>query len=228
LVDFGEQVDALAESLMVSLKSISAGKLTPLPSGGDKRSVAFKSAYVSRAMQLVHLGQRSANQVNSLINAWVLDADFAAPEREVVGMRVLVTKDQLSELQGTLQAILDAGEGPARHDPNELFRQLQFAAALLARDPDNVGRAVEVERFADVGHMGEWLDDLPKRSPLMNITRDDWASLGVSRQREVLDVIQEKILLYQLIHDDTDRWVALGSGRIKGDAVTTIQLDDLP
>jgi serine/threonine-protein kinase PpkA len=62
----------------------------------------------------------------------------------------------------------------------------------------------------------------------MQITEDDWLSWSISQQREFLDEVEEKIVLYRELHDDTDRWVALDEGRVQGDAVTSIPLDVLP
>jgi serine/threonine-protein kinase PpkA len=62
----------------------------------------------------------------------------------------------------------------------------------------------------------------------MNITEARWLRKSHSQQQEVLDAIEEKIVLYQKIHDDTDRWNRLDGRVAKGDAVTTIPLEALP
>lgn len=109
----------------------------------------------------------------------------------------------------------------------DFFAQLRGAAAALARDPDKVS-SLEVRRLADVGLVGEWLDDLPYTSQVMNLTESRWLSRSYAEQQEVLDVIEEKIRLYRRIHDDTDRWIDLSGRPSKGESVTTIPLDALP
>jgi len=69
---------------------------------------------------------------------------------------------------------------------------------------------------------------LPYKSQIMNITESRWLNRSYAEQQEALDVIEEKILLYRKIHDDTDRWIPLGEGGAMGEAVTTVPLDALP
>ena len=97
----------------------------------------------------------------------------------------------------------------------------------MARDPDNLNQ-IRVRRLADVGLIGEWLDDLPEKSVLMNLTESDWLKASYSWQRETLDSIEEKIRLYQEIHDEPARWVSIDDTQTKGEAVTTVPLDILP
>jgi serine/threonine-protein kinase PpkA len=109
----------------------------------------------------------------------------------------------------------------------DFFLQLRGAAATLARSPEQV-TPPQVQRLADVGLVGEWLDDLPYTSQIMNLTESRWLRLSYAQQQEVLDVIEEKIRLYQRIHDDSDRWIDLDGRATKGEAVTTVPLDALP
>ena len=62
----------------------------------------------------------------------------------------------------------------------------------------------------------------------MKLTEADWVNRNYAWQQEKLDAIEEKILLYKEIHDDTDRWVDLDQTHSKGEMVTTIPLDVLP
>jgi serine/threonine-protein kinase PpkA len=111
--------------------------------------------------------------------------------------------------------------------PKDFFGQLRGAAAALARSPDQVSQ-VQVGRLADVGVIGQWLDDLPYTSQIMNLTEARWLSRSYAEQQEVLDAIEEKIRLYRRIHDETDRWVTLSPEAPKGETVTTVPLDALP
>ena len=76
--------------------------------------------------------------------------------------------------------------------------------------------------------MGEYLDDLPYQSKIMEISEDDWLRFSYGQQREFLDEIEAKILLYEDYHDDVGLWVSLDGDRVKGDAVYPILLDALP
>jgi serine/threonine-protein kinase PpkA len=223
---FGDQVDALADALLKQLEGIRSGKLIEVPDGPKATEVERKTALVGRAMQLAYLGRERGSQAPRLIQAWVSDRDLVDPAQKTLEVRVLITKNQLSDLQETLEAIFKAGEGTFM-SPKDFFGQLRGAAAALARNPEQVSQ-VQVGRLADVGVIGQWLDGLPYTSQIMNLTEARWLSRSYAEQQEVLDAIEEKIRLYRRIHDETDRWVTLAPEAPKGETVTTVPLDALP
>jgi serine/threonine-protein kinase PpkA len=223
---FGDQVDALAGSLVSQLESARAGRIIEVPEGPQVSELERKTALVGRAMQLAYLGRVMGSEAPRLIDAWVADRDFANQVRKTLEVRVLITKNQLSDLQETLQAILAAGQRTFMSE-KDFFAQLRSAAVTLARDPNSVNQ-VQVTRLVDVGLVGEWLSDLPYKSQVMNITESRWLQRSYAEQQEVLDAIEEKILLYREIHDDADRWISLDEERSLSEAVTTIPLDALP
>ncbi|MCF8002681.1 MAG: VWA domain-containing protein [Chromatiaceae bacterium] len=223
---FGEQVDTLADALLAQIEGVRSGRAIEIPANEDASEVERKTALVGRAMQLAYLGRETGSRAPRLIDAWVSDRDIADPTTKSLEVRVLITKNQISNLQETLQAIFEAGEQTTM-SAKDFFAQLRGAAAALARDPDKVS-TTQVRRLADVGLVGEWLDDLPYTSQVMNLTESRWLSRSYAQQQEVLDVIEEKILLYRRIHDDTDRWIDLSGRATKGEAVTTMPLDALP
>jgi serine/threonine-protein kinase PpkA len=223
---FGAQVDALADALLEQSKGVRAGRMIQVPSAADATELERKTALVGRAMQLAYLGRETGSRAPRLIDAWVSEGDIADPAIKTLEVRVLITKNQLSNLQETLEAIFEAGERTTM-SAKDFFAQLRGAAAALARDPDKIS-APQVRRLADVGLVGEWLDDLPYTSQVMNLTEARWLSRSYAQQQEVLDVIEEKIRLYRRIHDDTDRWIDLSGRASKGESVTTIPLDALP
>jgi serine/threonine-protein kinase PpkA len=223
---FGTQVDALTDALLKHLEAIRSGQLIQVPQGPQTTEVERKTALVGRAMQLAYLGREQGSRAPRLIDAWVSDRDLSDPAQKTLEVRVLLTKNQLSDLQETLEAIFKAGEGTFMA-PKDFFGQLRGAAAALARSPDQVSQ-VQVGRLGDLGQVGAWLDDLPYTSQIMNLTEIRWLSRSYAEQQEVLDAIEEKIRLYRRIHDETDRWIDLSPGAPKGESVTTLPLDALP
>jgi serine/threonine-protein kinase PpkA len=223
---FGDQVDALVRSLVQQLESAHAGRLIEIPTDPQVTELERKTALVGRAMQLAYLGRAQGSRAPRLIDAWVADRDFVNQSHKTLEVRVLITKNQLSDLQETLEAILTAGETTFM-SAKDFFTQLRSAAATLARDPRRVNE-VQVRKLADVGLVGEWLSDLPYKSQVMHITESRWLKRSYAEQQEVLDAIEEKIELYRQIHDDTDRWIPLQERGGMGEAVTTIPLDLLP
>ncbi|AFL75293.1 vWA domain-containing protein [Thiocystis violascens] len=223
---FGAQVDTLADVLVQQIQGIRSGQVIQVPKVSDANEVERRTALVGRAMQLAYLGRERGSRAPRLIDAWVADRDLLDPSQKTLEVRVLITKNQLSDLQETLEAIFRAGEGTFM-SPKDFFGQLRGAAAALARNPNQVSQ-VQVGRLADVGLVGEWLDDLPYTSQVMNLTEARWLSRSFAEQQEVLDAIEEKIRLYRRIHDETDRWITLAPTVPKGESVTTVPLDVLP
>ncbi len=226
---FGTQVDTLGEALLKQLEAAAANRPIEVPEDSkDSRAdpVARKTALVGRAMQLAYLGRETGSRAPRLIEAWVADRDPIDPTQKTLEVRVMITKNQLSNLQETLQAIFAAGER-TQGSAKDFFGQLRGAAAALARDPSKVNTQ-EVKRLADVGAVGAWLDGLPYTSQIMNLTPERWLARSYAEQQEALDVIEEKIRLYRKIHDETDRWIALSPQAPAGESVTTLPLDSLP
>ncbi|MAU62610.1 MAG: serine/threonine protein kinase [Parvibaculum sp.] len=177
-----------------------------------------------RAMQLAYLGREAGTQAPSFFEAWAADRDLENPALATFDVRVLLSRNQLSDLTLALRTILETAER-TRMTPRDFFSQLQTAAALLSRTPDQVG---SVKRLAQVGIIGEYLEDLPYRSRILEVTEDDWLSWGFDRQREFLDELRQKIELYERLSDEVTLWVALDGGRIPGDAVYPVSLSSLP
>ena len=223
---FGAQVDTLGDALLRQLESAAADRPIEVPEGPKADPVARKTALVGRAMQLAYLGRETGSRAPRLIEAWVADRDLLDPSQKTLEVRVMISKNQLSNLQETLQAIFAAGER-TQLSTKDFFDQLRGAAAALARDPDQVG-PLQVKRLGDLGLVGAWLDGLPYTSQVMNLTQERWVARSYAEQQEVLDVIEEKIALYRKIHDDTDRWISLNPRAPPGESVTTVPLDALP
>ena len=101
------------------------------------------------------------------------------------------------------------------------------AESILARRPEGVGQE-ESRHLAELGLIGEYLEGLPYRSRIMELTEDDWLSWSFGQQRQFLDDLQAKVTLYQQIYDNTDLWIALDGQRTGGDAVYPMPLDALP
>ena len=73
-------------------------------------------------------------------DAWLLDRDFRNPERAAVDVRVLLTRDQLSDLHDVLAAVLERAE-EGMLSPQTFLDELQSLAATMTRDPGQMGAA---------------------------------------------------------------------------------------
>jgi hypothetical protein len=231
---FGNVVDTVVEQLSVHLAKVAQGQIAPATSGGRNakgRTEAIEraraqAAAMSRAMQVAYLGRVRGTQIPVVFDSWLADRDLEQPDLMTVDVRVLLTKTQLSDLQQTMKLIIEAAK-KSEISPKDFFDQLRSAAASMSRDPTRVARA-QNRKLADIGLIGEYLEDLPYRSKVMNIDRDTWENWSLGEQEAFVDEIDAKIRLYQRFHDDTGKWIALDGGKVPGDAVYPVPLDSLP
>ena len=234
---FQRKVGALADALVEQIREMQAAaerrelpseppaSATP-PDPDDESELRQAAAEVGRAMALAYLGRVSGAQAPPMFEGWALDRDFENPSVEAFSVRLLLSKNQLSDLQRTMAATLDALDA-AQIDPGDFFNQLRSAATAMSRDPSRVGQG-KAKNLANAGLMGEYLEGLPYQSRIMSITEDDWVRMSIGDQQEIIDDVASKIRLYQRFHDDADRWIALDDGDDPGDWVYPAPLDALP
>ncbi len=246
---FGQMVDRLGDAIVEQVGAAYRGEKVAGSAAGVDEAVASPTkdlakeqgkeqakeqdrrlredaALLGHAMQLAYLGRVEGTRPPPLFSAWIADRDLVKPEVATTEVRVLLTKNQLSDMRQVLRSISEAGQA-AQLSPASFFAKLQSAAAVLSRDPNAVTSPNAV-KLADLGLMGEYLDGLPYRSKVLDIDQQTWSSWSIGQQQAFLDEIERKLRLYQLYHDDTGRWVALDNGADPGETVYPVPLDALP
>ncbi|WP_245183793.1 vWA domain-containing protein [Haematospirillum sp. H1815] len=233
---FGAMVDALGDAIVEQVGAARRGESVPgaartadpgyVQSGGSLSRVRQDAAMLGHAMQLAWLGRTEGTQAPPLFSAWIADRDLEHPEIPTTEVRVLLTRNQLSDLRQVLQTISTAGQA-AQLSPGDFFAQLRSVAATLGRDP-NIVKRDKARRLADLGLLGEYLDDLPYRSKVLDLDQQTWSSWSISQQQAFLDEIERKLRLYQVYNDDVSRWVSLDGGLDPGEAVYPVPLDAMP
>lgn len=222
---FRNQVKQLADLLVDQVRKAADPKASASAKPADPK-LAEATEAVGLAMRLAWLGKVEGTAAPAMFEAWASDRDFARPDVTAFSVRVLLTKNQLSDLQATLRRIVEAGER-AQIQPGDFFNQLRSAAAAMGREPSRIGQGT-VRNLEQAGLMGEYLDGLPYQSRLMSLDEDSWSRMGVGEQQAIIDDIKSKVALYQRFHDDVDRWVRLAEGADVGDAVYPVPIDSLP
>ncbi len=235
---FGQMVDTLSEAIVAQVNAAYRGEeaagaartadpgYTKAAAKDEGSRIRMDAAMLGHAMQLAYLGRAEGTKAPPLFNAWVTDRDLAKPDLATTEVRVLLTKNQLSDMQQVLQSIAKAGQA-AQLSPNDFFGKMRSAAAVLGRDPNAINNP-NATKLADLGLMGEYLDGMPYRSKVLDIDQQTWSSWSISQQQSFLDEVNRKLRLYQIYHDDVDRWVALDGGADPGEAVYPVPLDALP
>jgi hypothetical protein len=234
--EFGKVLDALAGQITEQVRMAAAGGKTPapVPTSGDAQLASLHAnvAKLGHALRMRYLLKSRGGQVPNVFNAWMVDRDFRDPERPTLDVRVLLTRDQLSELHSVLSQVLETAE-QGLLSPQNFLNELKSLAATVSRNPEELGvttatTAGKGNSLADLGFMQEYIEDLPYTSEVMGLSLDNWQSWSTLRQVAFINHLEEKVSYYRALHDHTDLWVSLDGGPVSGDSVYPVPLEMLP
>lgn len=237
---FRTSIDALADAIVMQVEAATRGEFAAgsavkpteeavdpaAPAAQAEADLRQKTALLGYAMQLSYIGRVQGVQAPPLLRAWTVDRDLDNPVKQALQVRVLLTKNQLSDLQSALKEIVNVGI-ETELARSQFFDQLKSAAATLSRDPTRVGRE-GATNLKELGLLGEYLDDLPYRSRVLALSEELWNRWSIGEQAAFVDDLEARIRLYQSFHDDVDTWVSLDDGASPGDAVYPVPLSALP
>jgi hypothetical protein len=186
-------------------------------------------AKLGNALRLRYLQKKAGEPVPRVFDAWMVDRDFNDPQKSAVDVRVLLTRDQLSDLKSVLQQVLELAEEGVL-TPAGFLDDLKSLAASVSRDPASVAGSVSSQQgnLADLGYMREYIDDLPYTGEVMNLSLASWEEWSAKEQIEFMNRLESKINYYQALHDHTDLWVTPGGGPVNGNSVFPVVLELLP
>ncbi len=221
---FEADIRKMSMSLVEQVKSPQSTMGNKAESQSDAMTQSLNA--VGRAMVLAYLGRQQGVKSPPMYEAWAVDRDVRNREIPSFTVRVLLTKNQLSDLQSTVKRLADAYER-SQLDPANFFNQIRSAAAAMGRDPTKLSQG-KAKNLEQAGLMAEYLEGLPYQSPLMSMSFDTWKNMSVGQQQSVVDNLRSLVALYQRFHDDSDRWVRLNNQAPEGDKVYPVPIDSLP
>ena len=225
---FGQTVDALTDALLAQVAAAVGRPIAGIraPQSAAERRISEQAEIVGTAMRLSYLGRERQQTAPDVVRSFVLDQELnpadPRPERRPLDVRVLLTRNQLSDLATTLRNIIQA-QAAARLSPESFFERVRAAAAATARDPR---RMAEFQRLG--GAFGEFLQDLPYQSQIMEFTQEEWNSMGAGRRTEIVNALEAKLRLYEEFNRQPSLWVSFDGGRNPGEAMYPVPLDALP
>ena len=234
--EFGTVLDALAGQITGQVRLAAANQelpaAAPATDDGQLAELQARVAKLGYALRMRYLQKTAGGQVPRVFEAWMLDRDFRNPERTTLDVRVLLTRDQLSDLNDVLTQVLDTAE-EGLLSPQNFLNELKSLAATVSRDPGQLGAttattAGQGNSLADLGFMREYIEDLPYTGEVMQLSLDDWQSWSTKEQVAFLHRLEEKVSYYRALHDHTDLWVSLDGGAVSGDSVFPVPLELLP
>lgn len=234
---FGTALDTLMQQLTTQVRTVASG-FRPgeapdgVVAGGDSELSALQErvARLGYALQMDYLRQQiGGGGVPALFNAWLLDRDLEAPATQAVDVRVLLTRDQLSDLHDVLRQILVRAEEGALA-PQAFLDELRSLAAIVSRDPEAVDTAggAQTASLAELGYMREYIEGLPYKSEVMDLDLGSWQQWTARQQFEFINTLDSKVAYYRALHDNLDLWVSLDGGPVDGDSVHPLLLEALP
>lgn len=223
---FRQLVDTLTDSLLAQVAQAVGRPITlSTPQTEEQRRIARQADIVGTAMRLSYLGRSRDQGAPDLIRSFVLDEDPAdpLPARKPLDVRVLVTKNQLSDLAKTARSVIDAANAN-RLSPENFFDQVRAATTATVRDPR---RIAESQKLASV--FGDFIKDLPYESPIMEITPEQWRDgMAPSERREIVNALEAKLRLYEELNGQPSLWVGFDGRQGTGDAFYPLPIDQLP
>jgi hypothetical protein len=176
-------------------------------------------------MRLAYLGERVGASAPPLFESWVSDKALEDARLSAMQPRLLITKNELSTLRTVVRTVLDVAErSQGATDQVSFFNQIKDAMVRMSQNPDTLVNA----NFDTLGGaFGEALADLPYRSEIMEITEQRWANSS-TLQREILDRLKARLVLYERWHDDPANWTRLAPDAPDGEHVFAMPFSALP
>lgn len=218
---FRAEVQTLSEQLLHTISDATGHATSGIPA--TQTSEDDKVKLVSQAMKLAWLGDQNGTKAPAMLEAYSTSNDPVSGKK-AVQINVLLTRDQLSSLAQSLQHILEAGE-QSQLAPQEFFQKLQTIFAASTRDPN----AMDMAHLDHIGPLlGEYLDGLPYRSELAQLTPTEWMSMSAGQQDAILINIRHRLQLYKSFEENSDGWTALPGRTAEGEKVHPVPLDKLP
>lgn len=231
---FAKAATGLSSALVSSVKQTLAGKTPVKPQEGPAQSAEERGRRIGEelgyAMQLEYLGKKRGTRTPEVVTSWIADADLdalsAGKTVGAVSVAVLLTKNQLSDLQRRLKIIIENAERTRKTDSRDFFQGVLSASAQLARDPAAFSQK-PAANLRDMGVLGEFLDDLPYKSDVMLLSEDDWYRMSVGEQTAFINRLKSRVARYEEYDRDVNNWESFGS-KDPGDWVYRVPLAMLP
>lgn len=227
---FGRKVDALANAITNQVKVAYLGDeavgSATYAQTAEEEQLLKDAQLIGHAMELKYLGSKTGATAPSEFNAWVSDRDLVKQNIPTTDVRVLLTKAQLSDLSDIMREILNAAnEGLI--SPSEMFNRLRSVAATMGTDPNQLQQK-DSTKLAELGVMGEYLEDLPYQSEVLNLDEETWKGWDGLAQEKFIRNVSTKLRHYQRYNADVDRWVKLTATADAREDVYPVPLEMMP
>lgn len=226
--EFGRMVDSLGTAITEQVKAAYMGEdaVGSANFSETEDPLLQKANTIGHAMRLAYLGSLTHTQAPPVFQAWISDRDLIKQQIPTTDVRVLLTKSQLSDLRDILEKVMEAAN-QGLIAPVEMFAQLRSIAATMGNDPNSINDSANT-KLAELGILGEYLEDLPYQSEVLSLDEETWVSWDALTQEKFIRNINTKLRHYRSYHADTDHWVSLATDSDARDFVYPIPLEMMP
>lgn len=225
---FGMMVDSLADAITNQVKAAYMGDdaIGSANYAEIEDPLLQQAETIGHAMRLAYLGSKNHTQAPPVFEAWISDRDLIKQQLPTTDVRILLTKAQLSDLRDILDQVMQAAN-QGLISPVDMFSQLRSIAATMGTDPNNINNSSNT-KLAELGILGEYLEDLPYQSEVLNLDEETWVSWDALSQERFIRNINTKLRHYRNYHADTDHWVSLATDSDARDFVYPVPLEMMP
>jgi len=158
------------------------------------------------------------------VTAWALDRDLLQPTDRSLEVRVLVTRDQLSDLTRALDSVIQAFMR-AELSQVQFFDALQAVSGQTMKRPEDVSQAMTLARS---GLLPAFVLSLPYRSDILSMTDELFASMTAEQRSELQWNVLAKLEQYRTINEKVDAWQRLNESDPDSERVFALHVDYLP
>lgn len=220
---FGEATAAVRAG-SVAAASIQKGEIAlNADASSQAKAEAVAKRVFARAL-ISYLG--SAAQPPRDVTAWVVDVDPSDVYADSLEVRVLLEKRDLEDLVKSMETILKSFRVSRVIDSDDFFGQLQ--AAMASTGLDQSASYGDIKTLADTPLVPKWLSALPYRSPLMELTPEQYGNMSKDQKAKIEQTLDRKLALYKDLLQKPDIWIALSEKTTDFERVYPLPLRDLP
>ncbi len=223
-------VDVLQQMIAKTASGATVAKPVQREASTPEESVAYLGETLGYAAYLEFVGRLEQTRPPQLVEAWVADKDLDnlvhGKSTDSLVAAVLLNKHQLDTLARQIGLLVDAARAARSTDSRSLFQQIISLSSQTVRDPERLQQAA-AENLCTQGLLPEFLEGLPYKSQVMNLTEARWTAMSAREQDELIYSLEAKLRLYEAYHNDTDNWVSFGASD-PGEALYRVPLTSLP
>ncbi|MFQ5913548.1 MAG: vWA domain-containing protein [Nitrospinota bacterium] len=227
--DFSKGVAMLARLVADDLRKVRSGGQPPAGEtpggepGSPEEQVARAFRKVFNAALVEYIGKKTAAPPKDVV-AWVIDRDLTDPTVRSLEVRVLINREQLSDLVVALDTVLKAVQKVDITQP-KFFEALQAIAAQTSKEPERIAKA---KTLADAGLIPAFVKSLPYKSEILSLDDERFGAMTGEQKIGLERRLRAKLTEYRNVHERVDGWVRLNETDPNTKAVYPLNLEALP